>query len=90
MKPINHHFALAVILAATLSPALMPQASAATPVTSTMASGTLPAEASAGFTQFLDNPLSGDLAELSTPFKYGLLLIGLSLIEKLSRKPRGW
>ena len=90
MKPINHHIAAALLLGATLSPTLMPQASAAAPTTHAIAGSALPAATPPGFGQFLDNPFGSELPELSNPVKYGLLLIGLSLIEKLSRKPRGW
>ncbi|RZK99962.1 MAG: hypothetical protein EOP36_17495 [Rubrivivax sp.] len=90
MKPLHHPVAVALILAATLSPAWMSHARGATQGTSSTASGTLRAEAPQSFTQFADKPFGGELPELSTPVKYGLLLIGLSLIEKLSRRPRGW
>jgi hypothetical protein len=89
MKPLRHPFAVALVLAAALNVFLLPAAHAAAPATSSVTGTTLRADTPQGFAQFLDNPFSSDLNGLSTPVKYGLLLVGLSLIEKLSRQPRG-
>lgn len=86
MKPLNHHVAAVLLMAAALTqPALMQQAHAATPTAPT---STLRAEASPGFSQIMTMPFDSELPQLSTPVKYGLLLIGLSLMEKLSRRTR--
>lgn len=87
MKPLNRPFAAALLLSAALNPAWIPQATAAPALSSTSSPTT--ANASLSLTQILSAPFDSDMAGLSMPVKYGLLLVGLSLIEKLSRQRRG-